>query len=216
MWRWIRKIATDIKSARLIRPSFNWDSLNEPEKEKKGEGEDPSSVWLHRNSTYHVLSAGAQVTVLHHPKNVPLADNSLGARHWCFTQGYGCGRWVQIHPFGFIGGGMGRGPPLDSLLTPLLLQRLGTTRATGFWVDVPTIPTAEPPRLQLFLAARGAGTCWSWQGGGKMLFIFQNRSTYSANPEIPKPVKALSRPSWPWALLRFPGLNKKVLLVSKE
>lgn len=29
----------------------------------------------------------------------------------------------------------------------------------------------------------------------KMLFIFQNRTMCSTNPEIPKPVKALSRPS---------------------
>lgn len=107
---------------------------------KRKKGEDPSSVWLHRNSTYHFFSAGAQVTALHHPKNVPLADNSLGAGHGCWALGYGCRHWVQIHPFGFIRVGTDQGPPLDSLPNPLPLWRKGNIGATISWGNISTIP----------------------------------------------------------------------------
>lgn len=90
---------------------------------------------------------------------------------------------------------------------PLPSPEIGlTTGATNSWCDIPTIPSSHPtgsPRCrpgrsfssqleELGLAGAGGA-----EGGGKMLFMFQNRSAYSTNPEIPKPVKALSRPSRP-------------------
>lgn len=178
---------------------------------KRKKGEDPSSVWLQRSSTYHFFSAGAQVTALHHPKNVPLADNSLGAGHGCWTRGYGWSRWAQIPHLGSSLWGQTKGHPCTAFQTPPSLQEeehwghhlLGQYPCC-------LIPDCNfslwPEEMDLAGAGRAE----------EMLFIFQKRTACSTNPEIPKPVKALSRPSWPWALLRFPGLNKKVLLLSKE
>lgn len=179
-------------------------------KEKKGEGEDPSSVWLHRNSTYHILSAGAQVSALHHPKNVPLADNSLGAGHWCHSP-----RVMDVgtgHKFTFLSSSVqeqAQGHLSDSLQNPLPLWRPGTTGATGSWGDVPTVPCSRPSgplqsRASCRFSSQQEELGLAGAGGKDIIYIWEQIRILDKrwNPEACKSIKqailtvSLAQVSW--------------------